>query len=430
MSTKLSPSGSQKRGEKSESSLRRSLRVAGLPAEVEPKEAEKSESSHSTLEVSNPSAVVASEAEPNAEPEAPPMPEDVVPSLSSPEMKPSGAGQGDEVGAQPSARIDEGRSQVVPAEHQNIAPQNKSEASTTISRLPSANPEPTAANPRSSQVEGGALSLLGSREMQPREQGSAWTGTDPVRLNYAPGASYFGAASGGAWSSSHWPDQRPFHRLRGVPEGAEAQNLSLTHSSEMTEAEMIAYGRSQLELWMSLPPGVVHPVDVAYAPRHEGYDLWGFIRAAGVTARHLMLVTRSPAARWLNVFNAERRRIPIVSDLKAVRVSLGLMPPITCVALLQTMLHEAGYEFRNQVPTWHTLFEVSGVYDPQIRLEVARIGHFIRAELTAWKYAVGSTPYYVRPPTNPQLTASAQTNDLRTGFVLDKDGDAIMDEYI
>ncbi|KAE8972259.1 hypothetical protein PR001_g26661 [Phytophthora rubi] len=433
MSTKPSPSASKRKGEKTESSLRWSLRVAGLPAEVEPKDAEKSGSSRSTMEVSAPSAEVEvshpGEPEPSAEPEAPPpMPEDVAPSLSSPELKPSGAGRSDDAGAQSSVRIDEGRSQVVPAEHQNVAPQDKSEVSTTTSRLLSANPEPTAANPRGSQLEGGALSLLGSREMQLREQNPAWTGTDPVRLDYAPGAGYFGAASGGAWSSSLWPDQRPFQRLRGVPEGGEAQNLSLTHPSEMTEAEMITYGRSQLELWMSLPPGIVHPVEMAYAPRHEGYDLWGFIRAAGATARHLMSVTRSPAARWLNVFNAERRRIPIVSDLKAVRVSLGLMPPIACVALLQTMLHEAGYEFRNQVPTWHTLVEVSGVSESQIRLEIERIGHFIRAELTAWKFAVGSTPYYVRSPSDPQLTASAQTNDFRKGFVLDKDGDAIMDE--
>ncbi|KAE9066018.1 hypothetical protein PF010_g27971 [Phytophthora fragariae] len=132
MSTKPSPSASKRKGEKTESSLQRSLRVAGLPAEVEPKEAEKSGSSRSTLEVSAPSAEVEvsrpSESEPSAEPEVPPMPEDVVPSLSSPEMKPSEAGQGDEAGAHPSARIDEGRSQVVPAEHQNIAPQDKSEA--------------------------------------------------------------------------------------------------------------------------------------------------------------------------------------------------------------------------------------------------------------------------------------------------------------
>ncbi|KAE9006148.1 hypothetical protein PR001_g17274 [Phytophthora rubi] len=141
-----------------------------------------------------------------------------------------------------------------------------------------------------------------------------------------------------------------------------------------------------------------------------------------------MSVTRSPAARWLNIFNAERRRIPVVSDLKAVRVSLGLMPPLACIALLQTMLHEAGYEFRNQVPAWHTLSEVSEVSESQIRLEVERIGHFIRAELTVWKYVVGSTPYYVRSPSDPQLTTSTQANEFRDGFVLDKDGDAIMDE--
>ncbi|KAE8989846.1 hypothetical protein PR001_g21659 [Phytophthora rubi] len=432
MSTKPSPSASKRKGEKIESSLRRSLRVAGLPAQVEPKETEKPEPSRSTSRVSVPSAEVEasrpSEAEPSAKPEAPPMPEDVVPSLNSPEMKPSGVDQGDEAGFQPSTRNDESRSQVMPVEHQNVTHQDELKASTAISRLSSANPEPTAANSRSSQVEGGALSLLGNRELQAREPSHAWSGTDPVRLNYAPGAGYFGLTSGGAWSSSLWPDQRPFQRLRGVPEGAEAQNMSLAHSPGMTEVEMIAYGRSQLELWMSLPPGTVHPVDVAYAPRHEEYDLWGFIRAAGATARHLMSVTRSPAARWLIVFNAERRRIPVVSDLKAVRVSLRLMPPLACVALLQTMLHEAGYEFRNQVPAWHTLSEVSGVPESQIRMDVERIGHFIRAELTAWKYAVGSTPYYVRSSSDPQLTLSAQMNESRAGFVLDKDGDAIMDE--
>ncbi|GMF49782.1 unnamed protein product [Phytophthora fragariaefolia] len=179
---------------------------------------------------------------------------------------------------------------------------------------------------------------------------------------------------------------------------------------------------------MSLPPGVVHPVDVAYAPRHEGYDLWSFIQAAGATARHLMSVTRSPAARWLNVFNAERCRIPIVSDLKVVRVSMELMPPIACVALFQTMLHEAEFEFRNQVPAWHTLPEVSGVPESQIRLEVERVGHFIRAELIAWKNAVGSTPYYVRSPSDPQLTVSTQTNESRMEFPLDKGGDVITDE--
>lgn len=132
-----------------------------------------------------------------------------------------------------------------------------------VARLSSANPEPTAPNPRSSQVESGALSLFGSREMQVSES----TGTDPVRFNYAPGAGYFSSKSGGAWSSSLWPDQRPFQRLRGVPEGAETQKLSLTHPPEMTEAEMIAYGRSQFEMWMSLLPGIVHPVDVTYVQK-------------------------------------------------------------------------------------------------------------------------------------------------------------------
>lgn len=164
MSTKPSPSALKKRDEESETLLRRSLRVAGLPAVVKPKESETSEPSRSTLEVSAPSAEAEashrSEDKPIAEPEAPPMPENVVPSLSLPEMEPSAAGQCDEVGAQRGTRTVEGQNQVVPAEHQNIASQGEFKASTAISLPLSANPELTAANPHSSQVEDGVLSLL------------------------------------------------------------------------------------------------------------------------------------------------------------------------------------------------------------------------------------------------------------------------------
>ncbi|EGZ29845.1 hypothetical protein PHYSODRAFT_344107 [Phytophthora sojae] len=337
-------------GEKSEASLRRSLRVAGLPAEVVPTDAEGEPA---------PSGEAAS----SAEPEVPPTTETAVPPPISPARKKSEEEQGGGASAQSSARVGESPSLREPAVSRELTPRRTSEATTTTSQPQGANPEPTAANLRSGQAEGGALSVLGSREMQLRAQGAAGTGTGPVQFSFTPGAGYFGA-------------------LRGVPEGVEADSRALAQLAELSEVEMLAYGRTQFEMWMSVPAGVAHPVDVAYSPRHGGYDLWGFIRAAGATARHLMSVTRSPAARWLNVFHAERRRIPVVSDLKAVRVALRQMPPIACVALLQTMLHNADYEFLNQVPVWYTLSEVVGVPDSQIRFEIERIARFIGAELS------------------------------------------------
>ncbi|KAE8963209.1 hypothetical protein PR001_g29448 [Phytophthora rubi] len=420
------------RGEKGEPPLRRSLRIVGLPAEVVPRVAEKFEPSRPTSEVSALSAEVevsqSSEAEPSAAPEAPVMPENVVPSPSSSEMKTSEVGQSDGAGAQPSARVDGGWNQGVRAERESVVPQAESKALTGASQPQSANPEPTAVDPCSSQVEGGALSSLGCRWTQLRIQGSASTGTNPARLSCTPESAYFSLNCDGVGSTSFRPEQIPIQWSRAVPEVAGADGLDHVQLPEMSEAEMITFGRSQAERWMSSPPGVVNPIDVAYAPCHSCHGLWEFIRAASATARHLMGVTRSPSARWLNVFKAERRRIPLVSNLKAARVSLRLMPPIACVSILQTMLHETGYEFLNQVPEWHTLSELSSVPEAQIRLEIERIENFIETELVAWNTAVELTTSYVRPLSDSLLLASAQTAESQVGFPLNKGDDDIVDE--
>ncbi|KAE8980039.1 hypothetical protein PR001_g24381 [Phytophthora rubi] len=92
------------------------------------------------------------------------------------------------------------------------------------------------------------------------------------------------------------------------------------------------------------------------------------------------------------------------------------------------MLHEAGYEFLNQVPAWYTLSELSSVPESQIRLEIERIGYIIEAELVAWNTAVSSTTPYVRSFSESQLLASVQTAESQVGFPLDTDSDAIVDK--
>jgi hypothetical protein len=148
---------------------------------------------------------------------------------------------------------------------------------------------------------------------------------------------------------------------------------------------------------------------------------------ASETARHLMSVTRSPAARWLNVFRAERRRIPMVSDLKVAKVNLNLMSPIACVAILQTMFYEAGHEFVNQVPAWSSLREVSGIPVDLVRTEIARIVCCLAAELEYWNNAVGSTAFHVRHPSDPLLAAATPIPGTEVGFPVQGDGPTDMD---
>ncbi|EGZ10915.1 hypothetical protein PHYSODRAFT_337683 [Phytophthora sojae] len=177
MSTAADSKETKTGGEKSESSLRRSLRVAGLPAEVVPTESGTPRATRSTAEARTPSAkgeaASSGEVAPSAEPEVPPMTETAVPPPSSPERKKSEDEQGGGAGAQPSARVGESPSLREPAVSRALTPRRTSEVATATSQPQGVNPEPTAADLRSGQAEGGALRVLESREMQLRAQGAA-----------------------------------------------------------------------------------------------------------------------------------------------------------------------------------------------------------------------------------------------------------------
>ncbi|OWZ14054.1 hypothetical protein PHMEG_00012527 [Phytophthora megakarya] len=122
----------------------------------------------------------------------------------------------------------------------------------------------------------------------------------------------------------------------------------------------------------------------------------GVYPAAGTTAKYILSITRAPSGRWLTEFQAARRRIPVISDLKAMRISLNLVPPVACVALLQTMLWEAGYQFVSIIPTWNRWPTLSGIPDIWVRDEIRKLGHFIGIELAAWNTAVKDPVYEVR----------------------------------
>jgi hypothetical protein len=117
----------------------------------------------------------------------------------------------------------------------------------------------------------------------------------------------------------------------------------------------------------------------------------------------------------------------MVSDLKVAKVNLNLMPPIACVAILQTIFYEAGYEFFNQVPSWPSLREVSGVPEEVIRTEVTRIVRCLTAELISWNNAVGATPYHVCQPSDLLLTATTTTPGTEVSFPVAGDGPTDMD---
>jgi hypothetical protein len=223
MSTTPDPSVSKK-GKKKETSLRRSLRVAGLPPESAVQDAGTSGSDRPIPEVPAPSAADSSttrleEAVTSGEPEAPPASNDDAAAMTdSPEKKADPESRGE-----PSVRESEEKEESVsvvrepPVVTQSPTAGTGSMAAVGVSRVASVYPEPTAVIHHSSQVEGGTLALPEERGLQMRTSSASGTGTTPVHFGFAAGITP-PSLIGGAWSSTLWPEQRAIQRLQGVPE--------------------------------------------------------------------------------------------------------------------------------------------------------------------------------------------------------------------
>ncbi|OWZ10850.1 hypothetical protein PHMEG_00016224 [Phytophthora megakarya] len=145
--------------------------------------------------------------------------------------------------------------------------------------------------------------------------------------------------------------------------------------------------------------------------------MWGYFQAASTTEKCMLSSTRAPSGRCLSKFQAEFRRIPVISDLKAVRISLNLLPRVVFVALLQTMLWEAGHQLVNTVPTWNRWSNLPGIPDIGVREEIRKLGHLIGCE----RYDVLRASSY-----RPSLLSSRCEG--QSSITVDSDGNTIMDE--
>ncbi|OWZ08655.1 hypothetical protein PHMEG_00018761 [Phytophthora megakarya] len=111
---------------------------------------------------------------------------------------------------------------------------------------------------------------------------------------------------------------------------------------------------------MSREPGVVSPPDPYYPDRHH-WQMRNWLLGKKETIWHLQEITStgSPGRPWTANFRSECLCLPVVADPQALQVDLeelrfadGARDFTSVIAVLQTMLHDAGYAFLNLVSTW------------------------------------------------------------------------------
>ncbi|EGZ08822.1 hypothetical protein PHYSODRAFT_252354 [Phytophthora sojae] len=110
--------------------------------------------------------------------------------------------------------------------------------------------------------------------------------------------------------------------------------------------------------------------------------------------------------------------------MKAVTISPKLLPAAACVAVLQTMLMEAGFEFRNVIPTWSEVRAVSEVSENLIRRGVEVVQLRLAVESLEWNKLMDGVGFHIRQPLEP--LPAVQLSERSTSPPTDADGDVLM----
>ncbi|RLN59086.1 hypothetical protein BBJ28_00024437 [Nothophytophthora sp. Chile5] len=237
-------------------------------------------------------------------------------------------------------------------------------------------PTPPAVQAQTDQGEGerGLVVHGAEREVVPASQIPAAT-----RLELAPGVNISDGRPSPGWPSTL---ESPSVQAFVDPNNLGDQTPDLVRPSD---AEAVAYGDLHLKRWQETPHHFVLPVDVIYDQREQGFSMRAWDNA------------------WLRTLKARRKQPPVTSDLRAMMVSPKLLSPVACVAVLQTMLLESGFEFVNIVPVWG---------ETQVLSEIPS------------RHLMELVPFHARRSQDPRLKLPPQIEY----HPADEDGDLLMTE--
>ncbi|KAG7383568.1 hypothetical protein PHYPSEUDO_003547 [Phytophthora pseudosyringae] len=135
---------------------------------------------------------------------------------------------------------------------------------------------------------------------------------------------------------------------------------ALAPGAALSEAQQREYADSQVARWKSRGPGVVSPPD-PYYPERRHWPMRNWLMEVTEAIRYLreINVSGDPERPWTASFKAECLCLPVISDGVPHRVDLAQLHRhdrsrdyVSVMALVQTMLREAGFAFINLVPAW------------------------------------------------------------------------------
>ncbi|OWY92657.1 hypothetical protein PHMEG_00038252 [Phytophthora megakarya] len=123
---------------------------------------------------------------------------------------------------------------------------------------------------------------------------------------------------------------------------------------QMTEGLAKFYVSSQCQRWKEAPEGRTVPPGIRYEWPIGKPDSQAYYLATLQTSRYLeqRMSVVTQAGAWISELRVRRNTFGLALDLAGLMIPVERLSPAECAAIIQTLLIESGFEFKNVIPVW------------------------------------------------------------------------------
>jgi hypothetical protein len=146
------------------------------------------------------------------------------------------------------------------------------------------------------------------------------------------------------------------------------------------------YVRREVRRWQDASSDRVVPPNVEFAWPTPRPDVQAYFESVTVTGSYLerRLALPSQDEAWVSGLRLRRWGFGLARNLAAIAIPVSMLTWRECVAILKTLLYEAGFVFSNFSPTW-SANHASKVADELIRSLTDEHQRFLAMELIEWQ---------------------------------------------
>ncbi|GMF47682.1 unnamed protein product [Phytophthora fragariaefolia] len=164
-----------------------------------------------------------------------------------------------------------------------------------------------------------------------------------------------------------------------------------------------AYVAREVSRWEQVRSERVYPPSVEYVWSETIQTLLPWLSAMLEVSKFLddRTTLNDPVQSWITELNLSRRDLALARDLTAVQVPVELCTARECVAILQTLLMEAGFQFDNLIPEWFRT-AASRVMVNSVRESVRNMLRLLAVEQIEWRQLVVGAKFKIVPSLDVQ----------------------------